>query len=149
MMSGGSNKKRARQAYKPARKGKHPRQFSLNIHAMKFQWRVENIDLDGEWGWNGTTIQELFRKIIPKLHHYETMKWDEIEGRGSHFVDYDQLCKPAQGRLVDLGLSDISQLFSLRMDGSARIWGQRDVARLNLLWWDPDYQVCPSHMRHT
>lgn len=151
-MPGGSKKprKRARQVERlPEKRPKRPKQVEPNVHSMNFQWRVDAIDLEGDWGWRRATIEELFKKIIPKLHQFETITWGELEGGNHHFVGWDQLCRAAQKRLEELGREDISELFSLRMDSSARIWGQRDVSRLNLLWWDPDHQVCPSHMRHT
>ncbi len=146
----GKPRKRAKQVESPPEKRpKHPKQVDRNVHSMNFQWRVDAIDLEGDWGWQRATIEVLFRTIIPKLHQFESMTWGELEGANHHFVDWDLLCRAAQKRLEELGREDIAELFSLRMDSRARIWGHRDVARLNLLWWDPDHQVCPSHMRHT
>ena len=146
-----NRRKRARQVESPpGKRPKHPKQVESNVHSMNFQWRVDAIDLEGDWGWQRATIEVLFKKIIPKLHQFETMTWGQLEGSSNHhFVGWDRLCRAAQRRLEELRREDISELFSLRMDSRARIWGQRDVARLNLLWWDPDHQVCPSPMRHT
>lgn len=146
----GKPRKRAKQVERPPEKRpKQPKQVGRNVHTLNFQWRVDAIDLEGDWGWQRATIEVLLKKIIPKLHQFETMTWGGLEGSDHHFVGWDRLCRAAQRRLEELGREDVSELFSLRMDSRARIWGQRDVARLNLLWWDPDHQVCPSHMRHT
>ena len=120
-----------------------------SIGARTFSWRVGCVDLDGKWGWERVKIKLLFSAIIPKLQHYATMNWGSVEGADSHFVSFDQLCDAAQTRLVELRKEDISELFSLRMAGKKRIWGHRDLACLNLLWWDPNHEVCPSSKKHT
>ena len=118
-----------------------------NIDALEFKWRSESGDFDGQWGWQSVKIDYLFRKIIPKLQYFETMKWGSLGGNGCHFVKFDQLCQPAQKRLPELEKEDICELYSLRLSGKERIWGYRDGAHLNLLWWDPSHEVCPFEKR--
>ena len=103
----------------------------------------------GKWGWEGVAITLLFSEIIPKLQNFETMNWGSVEGAASHSVSFDQLCTDAQERLATLQKDDMSELFSLRLTNKKRIWGYREGAILNLLWWDPNHEVCPSPKRHT
>lgn len=106
--------------------------------------------MDGDWGWRLVETDLLFGEVLPKLHDYESMTWSEVEGRsGSHFVSIDDLCTDAQRRLEYLQMDDFGDLFSLRITGSRRVWGWRDVAILRVLWWDPHHQVCPALKRHT
>lgn len=42
---------------------------------MNFQWRVDAIDLEGDWGWRRATIEVLFRKIIPRPEN----RWTKLE----------------------------------------------------------------------
>ena len=114
-----------------------------------FKWGVASAELDGKWGWEDVEVKLLFFDIISKLQNFETMNWSSVEATGSHFVSFDQLCDDAQTRLTELQKEDISELFSLRLTGKRRIWGHRDRACLNLLWWDPKHEVCPSQKKHT
>ena len=110
---------------------------------MPFRWSVDRVDWDGPLGWRDVPITELFRVIIPKLHNYETMKWSEIEGASSHFVDLTDCSAEAQARAQEINLRE-DPLFSLRITGPKRVWGVRDIAILRLVWWDPRHTVCPS-----
>jgi len=77
------------------------------------------------------------------------MTWAQVDGpTGSHFIGYDDLCKDAQDRLQTLK-RDVEQMFSLRLTGPKRIYGIRQGAILEILWWDPEHQICPSAKRHT
>lgn len=37
-------------------------------------------------------------------------------------------------------------LFSLRLNGQCRIWGNRSGSLLEVFWYDPDHAVCPSDL---
>lgn len=122
----------------------------IDIANSHFEWRVGSVDFDGAWGWATVGIRDFFRDILPKLHDFESMTWAQIEGpKKSHFIRTDKLCKAARDRLVELELDDVGELFSLRITGRKRIWGMRTGKRLNLLWWDPEHQVCPSPKKRT
>ena len=36
-----------------------------------------------------------------------------------------------------------------RISGPGRVWGIREEHVLDLLWWDPRHEVCPSPKKHT
>jgi len=121
-----------------------------SIRARKFCWRVRDVDWKGPWGWSNSTLEELFWTIIPRLHDYESMTWAEIDGPcGSHSVGIEDLCTEAQDQLKKLGMEELESLFSLRITGERRVWGVKDVAVLQILWWDPKHSVCPSGKKHT
>jgi hypothetical protein len=61
----------------------------------------------------------------------------------------DKLIKEAQDRLTEISLDDLDELTSLHLTGKGRVWGIIDQGVMNLLWWDPEHQVCPSHKKHT
>jgi hypothetical protein len=78
------------------------------------------------------------------------MTWAEIDGPcGSHSVGIEDLCTEAQDQLKKLGMEELESLFSLRITGERRVWGVKDVAVLQILWWDPKHSVCPSGKKHT
>ena len=137
-------KKEPGQSQSPQARSKNPSSRPENISEKRFLWRTSKVDLDGRWGWGQVDARLLLKEIIPKLQDYESMKWGEIEGRNSHFVKVEQCCKDAQQRLQEIEKDDFSELFSLRMNGKKRIFGIRQSAELQILWWDPEHEICPS-----
>ena len=89
--------------------------------------------------------------IKDKLSSFESRKWSEIlaKGEGSHLVKVDKLSKKAKDCLEKMRLDDVEQLLSLRLSGKERVWGILAEGIVNLLWWDPEHQVCPSLKKHT
>jgi len=90
-------------------------------------------------------------KIYPKLKHFETTSWEDIEreqyGNGKtkhHSVAIADIISEAQKRLIELRLDDVDQLFSLRLEGKIRIWGIRKYSFLRILWIDLKHEICPS-----
>ena len=57
----------------------------------------------------------------------------------SHFVQAGKLTRQAKARLAEIGQDDVSELFSLRLTGTTRIYGIRDRRALKLLWYDPHH----------
>lgn len=120
------------------------------IRAKNFCWRLDDIDWEGQWGWSQATTEDLIKTIIPKLHHYESMTWADVEGpSGSHSVGCELICADARSRLNRIGKSELETLFSVRITGERRIWGVKDVAILRILWWDPGHSVYPVAKKNT
>ena len=73
------------------------------------------------------------------------MTWAEImqaaggraRGTNSHFVQVERLTRQAKDRLAEIHQDDVSELFSLRLTATVRIYGIRDRRALKLLWYDP------------
>ena len=118
------------------------------------------LDKGGNWSFKGISDQEWWDAILPKLQGFESMTWAEImsaaggksKGTNSHPVKCKNLSRNAQKRLKKIGLNDVSELFSLRLSGTVRIYGIRDGRALKLLWYDRDHgnqnnAVCPSSKR--
>lgn len=123
-------------------------------------WRFGAVDLDGEWGWRSVASRYWWERILPKLRGFETMTWAELfsaaggrrEGNNHHPVEVERLTKSAVGRLEEIGQDDVSELVSLRLTGTERIYGIRDRRALKLLWYDRyhgnnDRAVCPVRKR--
>jgi hypothetical protein len=111
-------------------------------------WRTHNVDLEGPWGWRDVPAELIFTEIVPKLHEYESMRWADFAGTRNHDVDTADLCDDARRRLAEVR-PDLDSLFSIRLTGTKRVWAERSLTRLNVLWWDPKHEVCPSRKRHT
>lgn len=92
-------------------------------------------------------------KIYPKLKSFENNTWDEIRQythrkkdksvSNNHNVLISKLCKEAQDRLIDLGYSDYSEIYSLRLEGTIRIYGFRKMNYLDIIWVDLAHEVYP------
>lgn len=115
-------------------------------------WSLRSLDLDhSRWGWKRLGHEAVWQKIWPKLRDREGMTWAEIEqevggrksGTNSHNVAVaTDLIREAQQRLDELGhLAD--SLFSLRLQGTQRIYGIREGRVLRLIWFDENHEICP------
>lgn len=98
-----------------------------------------------------------FDKIYPKLKSFESNTWDEIrlqshKSKGkmksnNHPVQVGDLCEKARNRLVDLKLDDNDELYSLRLEGTIRIYGIRKENYLDIIWVDLNHEVYPVSQR--
>jgi hypothetical protein len=114
------------------------------------QWSFAIYDPDIQWG-TDDGANEPFRNIARRLKQYESMSWSEIERnrRRDHWVALDQLSKRARDRLMEIRQDDIDALWRFRFSGEQRLWGIRVGNVFRILWWDPEHEVCPSHLRGT
>ncbi len=114
-------------------------------------WRISRIELCDPYGWHNLDVIMAIH-IKEKLSYFETMTWREIlldSKKQNHFISVDKLSKKAQDRLIETNQDDVEELLSLRLNGKERIWGVVEQGTLNLLWWDPNHQICPSTKKNT
>lgn len=112
------------------------------------EFRADQMDIDGLWGWEGISALKL-KEIFSKIFACQKLTWQDLRTKGSHLVDLKDLSSKAQKRLEKIEKDDQDQLYSLRLSGKERIWGIKDGNIFSLLWWDPNHEVCPSLKRHT
>lgn len=80
------------------------------------------------------------------------MTWGQIlaDRDYNHSVEVGRLVPAARRRLSALRLDVLDEVFRLRLTGRERVWGYFPGGpALQILWWDPEHQVCPSHKAHT
>ena len=122
-----------------------------DANAMNPAWRVSLLQWVAPYGCHILDLEtSIF--IQTKLKEFEAMTWNEILVRDkwkNHTIKVGEIALQARNRLIEIGQDDIDELVSLRLTGTARIWGIRDQNILKLLWWDPDHQVYQSHKKHT
>jgi hypothetical protein len=114
-------------------------------------WRISKLSFKDPYGWHVLSVEDVY-SIQQKLLHLESMTWDEIlvKGRKSyHLVAITKLCKAAQDHLAEMAIEDIDELLSLRLSATERVWGILDRGIVELLWWDPNHEICPSVLKHT
>jgi hypothetical protein len=110
-------------------------------------WRFSVVDQGGDWGWRSLAARFWWSEVLPKLQAFESMTWAEImaaaggrsRGTNSHPVDVARLSRRAKARLAEIQQEDVSELFSLRLTATTRIYGIRDRRALKLLWYDPHH----------
>ncbi len=142
------NKKAGRNR-NPGRRKKPASAPIVSTQNRKLVWKVARIDDNSPWGWNQITCPDFLRKIWDKMRDFETMTWGEILGRHHHAIAVNDIIKPAQNRLEQLGHDDQAELVSFRLSNTERIWAIRSGEEAFLLWWDPNHEICPSHLRNT
>jgi len=139
------NNKQPKWAKQPAAKqAKGLEAGEATNNAMRFSWRCNWIDLDGEWGFRAIDCERLWREVVPRLHDLESMTWGEIYGRrdgSTHPMPTANIETSAKVRLTDIGRSDYDSLFQINVRGGIRLWGIRDRAFFYLLWFDPRHTV--------
>ena len=117
-------------------------------------WRISRMDVVDPFGWHKLSKDKAII-VRAKLAAFESRTWNDIlvkDSEKNHSVGVEQLCRQAQKRLTKIKHDDLDELISLHLSGRERVWGYRDALRpeiLQLLWWDPDHQVCPSPKMHT
>lgn len=90
--------------------------------------------------------------VFPHLKNFETMTWNEIlqakhgkDGKSnSHFVPVSKLLKEARDRFDRMQISDVDEIFSLRLKGETRIYGLRYGNVLDILWVDNHNEIYPD-----
>ena len=141
--------KRARQSRNP-RSRKHVASSPIvSTQNKRLVWKMSEIDDNSPWGWNHITCPDFLRNIWDKMRNFETMTWVEILGRDHHQIPVTNIIRQAQKRLEELGHDDAETLVFFHITGRQRIWAIRSGEEAFLLWWDPNHEICPSHLRNT
>src|SRR5437763_1834862 len=125
---------------------KIPKAKDPEIHGLPLAWRFSACDKGGPFSWMALDHGHPFKEVMERLHEFETKTWEEIIRTGSHPIEVYKCEKPAKDRLADIQQDDIDQLMSFRISGKKRVWCIPDRNIMKVLWWDPDHQICPSHL---
>ncbi len=131
--------------------GKNPKAVAnYSYSKLNPSWRISKLCLRDPYGWQSLPIEKI-QYIQQKLLHLESMTWDEILVKNGHHheVDITRLCRQAQDYLEEMSLDDIDQVLSLRLTGKERVWGILNNGVVELLWWDPNHEICSSKLKHT
>ena len=129
---------------KDKRSRKSQRSDPPSYSQEKIVWAFSRVDEEGDWGWRTQASSAWWDYILPKLQNFESMTWIEImqavggrsRGNNSHPVLVEKLTANAKKRLGEIDQNDVTELFSLRLDSTTRIYGIRDQQVLKLLWYD-------------
>jgi hypothetical protein len=143
--------KKPRAKFDPAQT-KQPKASSASYHGLHPSWRLGQIAMQHPFGCHELASDD-WRQLWDHLRDLEKKSWSEILVNGkkfNHNVEIGQLSTVAQNRLKELfDPLDFDELLSLRLSGKERIWGVLDRGAVDLLWWDPRHEVCPSQLKNT
>ncbi|MCW2756026.1 MAG: hypothetical protein JWQ32_3437 [Marmoricola sp.] len=129
--------------------GKNPRIQAASGQGQTLSWRIGSIDAQHtSWGWVSLDMQTL-GYIRTKLAAFETMTWNELQGAKHKFIPVENLSSDAKKRLAEIKRDDVDGLYELRFSGVERLWGTRIGDVMQIVWWDPQHEVCPSSLRNT
>jgi len=94
------------------------------------------------------TVDSLFKNI----RGVEEATWGDIiqagggrsHGTNSHYIPIEALSKDAKQRAWQIDMCE-NELFSLRVQGSVRLWGivEPENGCFYVIWFDPNHQVYP------
>ena len=112
-------------------------------------WRFSGADRNGDFAWSSLDDPASYKRVLEKLHEFETMTERDIGLAGCHAVDVSGCCDQAKSRLQEIELDDLDQLYSFRITGAERVWCRTLGNLMLVLWWDPEHRVYPSKLKHT
>ena len=130
---------------------KKPAAVAPDFYQQYPSWRISVLEMVDPFGWHQVSREKVL-DIRQKLANFESMTWGEILIKGKqnhHPVPVDQIVRPAQDRLREIGQDDVDDLISLRLAGRERVWGILEGSVLKVLWYDPQHQVYPVEKRFT
>jgi hypothetical protein len=138
----------AKHLQKPAPE-KRAKSKNPEIDGSPLAWRFSGCDKGGPFAGTALAHGDPFREVMERLHEFETKTWDEITKTGSHPIEVYKCEKAARDRLTEILQDDLDDLMSFRISGKKRVWCIKDRNIMKVLWWDPDHQICPSHLKNT
>lgn len=126
--------------------------FVTKQFQSKPAWRLNNADKNGDFAVpldDTNVMHEIFRF----LHSIDSNTWNAIlnTSQNHHEIELSRFSKLAQRRIKDIKLDEqIGSLMSLRMTGKKRLFCYISDGFIgNLLWYDPEHQVCVSNLKNT
>lgn len=127
-----------------------------SIYSQNMTWTCESPDVVGAWSWGVNrqwSQEEWNNSILPKLQEWARLSWGEIDNMVSgsedsrhkmhHNMDVVQICDEAQYRLVELD-QYVDVIFRFRLGNLRRLWGFRQLAQFEILWYDPTHRIYPT-----
>jgi hypothetical protein len=143
-------RKRAEAEFTPHPQKQPKTEPSFDPEKELVQWTFEVFDHNLDWR-KDKSVHAGFCEIGDQLKSYSQRTWGEIRlsHKRDHPIPCDQLCPRAQGRLRDLKLDDIDELWRFRFSNTRRLWGIKDGRLMKVVWWDPDHEVYPTQPHNT
>lgn len=127
---------------------KVPRSLPFRDNDDKISWQFSTMDMTGPFKFCHIRPQT-WGKILDRLKHLDARTWAEVIGERDHPIAVEILSPKAKKRLQEIQRDDIDAVFSFHLEGEPRIVGVRVNNVFQVLWWDPNHEVCPAPLKHT
>lgn len=144
--------KRAK-AIVPTKEGKKPKCIIDEVSFMHLHpsWRFSHSKkyIDSQYGWDH--LKGNLPYIVEKLHNLEVQTWNEIliiNRERNHSISIDSINSEARKLLIK-NKEDVELVYSLRLSSTERLFGIIDHGMFDIMWWDPNHEICPSPKKHT
>lgn len=130
---------------KPASREVRSKEHPGSTETQTLAWQFHLCDFAHNlWGWQKLSYEEHL-KILQLFCSLEKITWAELKrqaggrthGTNHHSLPVAEFAKTARDRLQELKLDDYSDLFSVRLNNTIRIYGIREGKALKLIWHDP------------
>lgn len=126
-----------------------------SFYSLMPSWNFSSSDNES-WSFEQESVGLLFwDEILPRLRNWEKCRWKDIlsDKTHNHPIDVKKLNKCARARLSALHI-EAEAIYSLRLNGTHRIYGLINKGVFNILWFDTDHGdndtcVCRSYLKHT
>lgn len=113
-------------------------------------WRFARSKRYNSYGWD--SLKDKLAYVIEKLQDLEGQTWADIfrDKKKHHPISVKALITDAQ-RMLEANHEDVDEVFSVHISSTERVFGiiESEVGILNIIWWDPKHEICPSHLKHT
>ena len=114
-----------------------PQDELRSIEKSKFKWRIVKEYLDfnhGSFGWKNLHSSEILQVVIPKLHFFEELTWEEASKR-KHFHPWktSKLDEPIRTLAQNRGYES---LYQIDIDLETRIFGVKSADCFFCVWYD-------------
>ncbi|WP_124270767.1 hypothetical protein [Streptomyces sp. ADI96-02] len=110
-------------------------------------WRFSHLDLDGPWGLVSLDHERLMA-LLQDMAKFESQTMHELfhqgEWPGKRHDVHTLPNRVALARLDALGLSDMTQIWKLRIGSAGRLWGFLVGNVFHVVWWDARHEIWPT-----
>ena len=122
---------------------------SESFYSKTPSWCFSRADTGGKW-----PLCSLEPNVLQHLRGLEGKTWQEIlvtNKKQNHLIKFENMIKDAQDRVLQCQYDRFANdgFYSLRIDGTHRLWGIIQDGVYYIIWDDPCHEVCPSNLKHT
>jgi hypothetical protein len=124
----------------------------LDFYKRHPAWRFSRSKKysSSKYGW--TSLNGKLFYVVEKLHDLEVQTWADIfrDRKKHHSISVNDLIPEVQ-RLLHSNREDVDTVFSIHISSKERIFGiiEPGFGVLDIIWWDPEHEICPSQKKHT
>lgn len=148
------------------KKGLQPKRADESVFSScLFSWHLSKFDVHHEeWGIKALEKSDI-DKLMGKLKSFESMKWKEFRKNHAigHYLSKGELSPKAKKRWQEIQIKEANEgdgvegdigrkgFYSMRFEGRIRLIGELDEENciFQIIWYDPNHQVCLSEKKHT